>query len=103
MKKFKNLKHRIFRGNDFDVGFSQYFLEGDNSPTFILNEKKHRQYPEKLIFEDKKYRTTKMNEVINLILSNNNGFGRMAIKKGQQNCQPFLSGSPDSWKLQPKF
>lgn len=51
-------------------------------------------FPEKLIFEEKKYRTTKMNEVLNLILSNNNGFGDMAIKKGQQKCQPFLLGSP---------
>jgi hypothetical protein len=43
-----------------------------------------------------------MNEVIFLIHSKNNWFRSMTIKKGQQNCQPLLSGSPDSRKLQPE-
>jgi hypothetical protein len=42
--------------------------------------------PEKLIFEDKKYRTTKMNEVLALILRNSDGPDNEVKEKGQQIC-----------------
>ena len=86
-------------------GYSQYLQIGlplltnlnyyyKNSPIELKQKMISSIFPEKLIFKEKKYRTTKLNEVINLILSNNNGYESEAIKKGQQNCQPFLSGSP---------
>jgi hypothetical protein len=51
-------------------------------------------FPEKLIFEDKKYRTTKMNDVFALILRNRDGSDNKGKEKGQQICQPFLVWLP---------
>jgi hypothetical protein len=38
-------------------------------------------FPGKWIFEEREYRITKMNEILNLILINNDGFGGLVIKK----------------------
>lgn len=104
-RKIIELNGRIAELNLSFSGYSKYLNEGlpllsnltyhyKNIPIELKQKMVGSIFPEKLIFEDNKYRTTKMNEVLNLILSNNNGFGSMPIKKGQQNCQPFLSGSP---------
>lgn len=38
-------------------------------------------FPKKLIFDEKKYRTASINELIAIILSNHAGFRKLEIKK----------------------
>lgn len=50
-------------------------------------------FPGKLIYEDKKYRTTEMNKVFSLLLNGGADSTNRTIKKGQSIDQPFLPGS----------
>ena len=48
-------------------------------------------FPEKLVFDTKKYRTTKTNEVISVITRKDNGFGRDGKAKVGKNADQSIS------------
>jgi DNA invertase Pin-like site-specific DNA recombinase len=54
-------------------------------------------FPEKLIYENKNYRTNKINEVIPLICSNINAYGEILCKKGEG----FIKPSPFLQSISP--
>ena len=68
---------------------SSDYLEFPNSskPNILSNAIEGKQkmlgsiFPEKLVFEKGKYRTTQPNEILTLLCNNNNGFGEKKDKK----------------------
>jgi hypothetical protein len=51
-------------------------------------------FPEKLIFDEKKYRTASINELIAIILSNHAGFRKLEIKKPRRNGEVSKKAPP---------
>ena len=104
-RKIMEINGKIAELNLSYSGYSKYLNEGlpilTNLTYYYKNasiELKQKLigsiFPEKLIFENKNYRTIKMNEVLNLILKNSNDLGVSDTKKGQHLRQPLLLSSP---------
>ena len=74
----KNHSKEIDDGLDFLQNLDKHYI---SSSTAIKQRIVGSIFPEKLIFENQKYRTPKINEAVELLCSNSKGFG--GIKKGK--------------------